>query len=130
MHAKASGVTSVLVQDQIPTDEMMAGGHLSVRRMADVALDTPGYNGHTTVRQFNGCVVVVVVVVDPFCVVSHMQTQVAELLWVGVPTVTLPGLDTMAARLATSLITAAGAAHMSVPTFKSYEDEVAALGGA
>ena len=49
MQAKASGVTKVLVQDQIPTDEMMAGGHLSVRRVADVALDTPGYNGHTTV---------------------------------------------------------------------------------
>ena len=49
------------------------------------------------------------------------------MLWVGVPTVTLPALDTMAARLATSLITVAGAAEMSVPTFKTYEDEVAAL---
>jgi protein O-GlcNAc transferase len=47
--AHAAGVLNVIIHDQIPTDEMMAGGHLSVRRMSDIAVDTPGYNGHTTV---------------------------------------------------------------------------------
>jgi len=49
VEAQAHGITNILLHDQVPTDDMMAGGHLSVRRLADIAVDTPGYNGHTTV---------------------------------------------------------------------------------
>jgi len=95
LEAQSHGLNSLLVHDQIPTEDMMAGAHLAARSLADLAMDTPIYNGHTTV---------------------------AELLWSGVPTISCPGQATMAARLATSLLTTIGMPALSSPTLKSYED--------
>ena len=67
---------------------------------ADVALDTPVYNGHTTV---------------------------VELLWAGVPVVTVGAWDAMAARLAGSLTHAIGLGEMQVGSLKEYEEFTAKL---
>jgi protein O-GlcNAc transferase len=76
------------------------GSHLSRLGCADLALDTIGwYNGHSTT---------------------------ADLLWAGVPVLTLPG-ETFATRVAASLVRAAGLSELVVMTSDAYVDTAVAL---
>ncbi len=68
------------------------GRYLARYRLADIFLDTPIYNGGTTV---------------------------ADALWMGLPVLTLPGRS-MVARMAGSLVAAAGIAEMRVDSVENY----------
>ena len=74
-----------------PKDE-----HLRRGQLADLFLDTPVCNAHTT-----GC----------------------DALWGGVPMITMPG-EKMASRVAASLLAAAGLDDMVVMSLQEYEDKV------
>ena len=100
LEAESHGVTGMVVHDQIRTEDMQQGAHLAARIWSDIALDTPVYNGHTTM---------------------------AELLWSGVPTITCPGQRSMASRLATSLLGSVGLPALSVVSLKQYEDLATSL---
>jgi len=67
--------------------------HLARQRLADLFLDTSPYTAHTT------------------C---------SDALWVGLPVVTFPG-PTFAARVASSLLTAAGMAELIASSPQDYE---------
>ncbi len=67
--------------------------HLSRLALADLCLDTPGYNGHTTT---------------------------ADALWAGVPVLTTPGAG-FSARVAASLVRAVGLPEMVVDDMAQYE---------
>jgi protein O-GlcNAc transferase len=67
--------------------------HLARQRLADLFLDTLPYNAHTTA---------------------------SDAIWVGLPLVTTPG-KTFAARVAASLLKAAGLPELVAPTLADYE---------
>ncbi|XP_010413233.1 PREDICTED: probable UDP-N-acetylglucosamine--peptide N-acetylglucosaminyltransferase SEC isoform X1 [Camelina sativa] len=96
-YAAAQGVQS----DQIIfTDVAMKSEHIRRSVLADVILDTPLCNGHTTGT---------------------------DVLWAGVPMITLP-LEKMATRVAGSLCLATGLGHeMIVNNLEEYEEKAVAL---
>ena len=75
--------------------------HLARLRLADLFLDTHYYNAHTTA---------------------------SDALWAGVPVLTWPG-ETFAARVAASLLTAAGLPELIVASREEYERRAIALAG-
>ncbi len=75
--------------------------HMARLGLADLALDTIGwYNGHTST---------------------------SDMLWAGVPVLTVPG-DTFASRVAASLVTAAGIPELSVRNIQEYAETAIRLG--
>ncbi|KAG7580623.1 Tetratricopeptide repeat-containing domain [Arabidopsis suecica] len=96
-YAAAQGVQS----DQIIfTDVAMKSEHIRRSVLADVILDTPLCNGHTTGT---------------------------DVLWAGVPMITLP-LEKMATRVAGSLCLATGLGHeMIVNSLEEYEEKAVSL---
>ncbi len=72
---------------------MPLSDHLARMRQADLSLDTPFYNGHTTT---------------------------SDALWAGVPVITCPG-ETFAGRVAASILTAAGMTDLIAPDWAAYE---------
>lgn len=74
-------------------------GHLSRLGVADLCLDTPVYNGHTTT---------------------------ADALWAGVPVVTCPG-ECFSGRIASSLVLAAGLPELVAEGLEGYEALALAL---
>lgn len=91
--ARAHGVRDdqLFFTDVAPKDEHLRRGFL-----ADLFLDTPACNAHTT-----GC----------------------DILWGGVPMVTVPG-EKMASRVAASLLNAAGLAECVTASLREYEELV------
>jgi protein O-GlcNAc transferase len=83
----------IIFTDVVPREEHLKRGYL-----ADLFLDTPACNAHTT-----GC----------------------DILWSGTPLVTLVG-DKMASRVAASLLHAAGLDELITSSYEQYE-ELAAL---
>jgi len=75
------------------------GFHLARAAVADLALDTAPYNGHTTA---------------------------GDAVWMGTPLLTLPG-DGMQTRVGASYATAAGCAQLVVRSLRQYEHVAAAL---
>jgi predicted O-linked N-acetylglucosamine transferase (SPINDLY family) len=71
----------------------LAEDHLARLPLADLFLDTEPYNAHTTA---------------------------SDALWAGVPVLTMPG-DTLASRVAASLLTAIGLSDMIVDSPEAYE---------
>ncbi|KAK9725851.1 hypothetical protein RND81_05G173700 [Saponaria officinalis] len=96
-YAAARGVQ----QDQIIfTDVAMKGEHIRRSALADLCLDTPLCNGHTTGT---------------------------DVLWAGLPMLTLP-LEKMATRVAGSLCLATGVGkEMVVNSLREYEDKAVSL---
>ncbi|CAI5724803.1 unnamed protein product [Peronospora effusa] len=95
--ARACGVkdqTRLIFTDVAPKDEHLKRGYL-----ADLFLDTPECNAHTT-----GC----------------------DILWGGTPMVTMPK-DRMATRVASSLLRAANMSELIVDSLKEYEELAVAL---
>jgi protein O-GlcNAc transferase len=84
----------IIFTDVAPRDEHIKRGFL-----ADLFLDTPLYNAHTT-----GC----------------------DILWSGTPIITLPG-DKMASRVAASLLQASGLKELVVSSYAEYEELAVAL---
>jgi predicted O-linked N-acetylglucosamine transferase (SPINDLY family) len=81
--------------------EASFGGHLSVYREVDIALDSFPYNGATTT---------------------------CESLWMGVPAVTLSG-DRHAGRMGASILTAVGLEDLVTTSVTAYVETAAALAG-
>lgn len=94
--AEANGISKrrILFTDVAPKDEHLRRGYL-----ADLFLDTPACNAHTT-----GC----------------------DILWGGTPVITLPGKK-MASRVAASLLNAAGLNELVVKSPEEYEELAVAL---
>ena len=84
----------IIFTDVCPKDEHIRRGYL-----ADLFLDTPVCNAHTT-----GC----------------------DILWSGTPMLTLPG-ERMASRVAASLLNAAGLPFLVTDTYEHYESIAIAL---
>ncbi len=76
-----------------------AAQYRALYRRADLFLDTAPYTGHTTA---------------------------SDALWLGLPVLTCPG-QTMASRVAASLLTAAGLPELIMPSWTAYEDTAVAL---
>jgi predicted O-linked N-acetylglucosamine transferase (SPINDLY family) len=95
--AKARGVAPerLVFAPRLPLNE----DHLARLKLADIFLDTPGYNAHTTA---------------------------ADALWVGVPVVSCAG-RTFAGRVAGSLLHAAGLPELAVESLAEYEALAMAL---
>jgi len=97
-HAAAHGVDPSRI---IFTDVAQKEEHIKRSRLADIFLDTPRCNAHTT-----GC----------------------DVLWAGCPLVTLPG-ERMASRVAASLVVAAGfGSELVANNHKEYEEIAVSLG--
>lgn len=100
-NVKAQAIANGVEQDRVifsnvaPKEEHVRRGQL-----ADVCLDTPLCNGHTTGM---------------------------DVLWAGCPMVTLP-LDTFASRVASSLLTAIGIPELIAKSRKEYEEIAVRLG--
>lgn len=94
--ARIRGVkeNQIIFTDVAPRDEHIKRGFL-----ADLFLDTPLYNAHTT-----GC----------------------DILWSGTPIITLPG-DKMASRVAASLLHASGLKELIVASYAEYEELAVSL---
>ncbi|CAE7645887.1 SEC, partial [Symbiodinium microadriaticum] len=84
----------IVFSDIVPKIE-----HQSRCVLADLCLDTTGYNSHTT-----SC----------------------DMLWAGTPLVTLPG-DRMASRVAASMLTSCGLQELICPTLAAYEELAVSL---
>jgi len=94
--ARALGLTDdrIVFTDVAPKDE-----HISRGRLADIFLDTPMCNAHTTA---------------------------CDILWSGVPIVTVPG-EKMACRVAASLLCAAGLRECIASSLAEYEEKAVTL---
>ncbi|XP_038973671.1 probable UDP-N-acetylglucosamine--peptide N-acetylglucosaminyltransferase SEC [Phoenix dactylifera] len=101
MRLRAYAVAKGVKPDQIIfTDVAMKNEHISRSALADLFLDTPLCNAHTTGT---------------------------DILWAGLPMITLP-LEKMATRVAGSLCLATGVGEeMIVSSMKEYEDKAVAL---
>ena len=88
--AEARGVNPerLIFAERLPKDE-----HLARQRIADLALDTRIYNGHTTT---------------------------SDALWAGVPVIALQGSH-FASRVSSSILTAIGLSELIVHTLEEYE---------
>lgn len=96
-HAADAGIDPArLVFSRVVRDRQ---AHLSRLVVADLCLDTPVYNGHTTT---------------------------ADALWAGVPVVTCPG-ESFSGRIASSLVRAAGLPELVCDSLEGYEKLALAL---
>jgi protein O-GlcNAc transferase len=90
---KAAGCKDVVSGQLIFSDKLPKGEHLARMRLADLALDTRVYNGHTTT---------------------------SDSLWAGVPVITLQG-NHFASRVSASLLAAVGLPELIARKLEDYE---------
>lgn len=83
------------------SDTLPKEDHLKIKALADIGLDTVRFNGHTTV---------------------------ADLLWAGIPVISLsPPNSLMASRIGGSLVSAAGLEDLVATSHRQYEEKAIEL---